>query len=85
MNWMPWLPICRAWVLPGVVVEMDINVLRGIILIVLFISFLGLWAWAWSRKRKPVFHEASMLPLEEDYGQIPNDEDPADGEASESC
>lgn len=51
---------------------MDINIIRGIILIILIISFLGLWAWAWSRKRKPAFHEASMLPLEEDFGVVPN-------------
>jgi cytochrome c oxidase cbb3-type subunit IV len=51
---------------------MDINVVRGIILIVLVVSFVGLWAWAWSRKRKPAFHAASMLPLEEDNGVIPN-------------
>jgi len=69
---------------------MDINVLRGAILLVLIFSFLGLWAWAWSGKRKPAFHEASMLPLEEDYGVVPNDTDlksngPADGKGSESC
>ena len=62
----------------GVDVEMDIDVFRGIILIVLIISFVGLWAWAWSRKRKPAFHEASMLPLEEDNGQILNNEGPTD-------
>ena len=60
----------------GVDAEMDINIFRGIILIVLLISFVGLWAWAWSRKRKPAFHEASMLPLEEDYGIVPNDGHP---------
>ncbi len=64
---------------------MDINVVRGIILIVLVVSFVGLWAWAWSRKRKPAFHAASMLPLEEDNGVIPNSGDPTGGEGSESC
>lgn len=64
---------------------MDINVVRGIILIVLVVSFVGLWAWAWSRKRKPAFHAASMLPLEEDNGVIPNRGDPTGGEGSESC
>jgi cytochrome c oxidase cbb3-type subunit 4 len=52
---------------------MDINVFRGIVLIILIISFLGLWAWAWNRKRKPAFDEASMLPLEEDFGVVPDD------------
>ena len=63
----------------GVDVEMDINVIRGAVLLVLIFSFLGLWAWAWSRKRKSAFHEASMLPLEEDFGQIPNNDGPTDG------
>ena len=55
----------------GVGAEMDINILRGAILIVLIFSFLGLLVWAWSGKRKPAFDEASRLPLEEDKGQIP--------------
>ena len=63
----------------GVDVEMDINVLLGIILIVLMFSFAGLWVWAWSGKRKSAFHDASLLPLEEDSNVIPNDEDPIDG------
>ena len=53
---------------------MDINVFRGAILLFLLFSFIGLWAWAWSKKRKTAFHEASMLPLEEDNGVIPTDE-----------
>lgn len=64
---------------------MDINVLRGVILLVLMFSFIGLWVWAWSRKRKAVFEEASMLPLEEDNGQIPKNEGPANGKGSEPC
>jgi cytochrome c oxidase cbb3-type subunit 4 len=54
----------------------DINLARGVALILLIIAFLGVWAWAWSRKRKPEFHAASMLPLEEDEGTVP----PAGGE-----
>lgn len=62
----------------GVDVDMDINLLRGAILLILMISFAGLWVWAWSRKRKPAFHEASMLPLEEDFGKIPDSNDQND-------
>lgn len=54
---------------------MDINIIRGAILVVLIFAFLGLWAWAWSAKRKPAFNAASRLPLEEDKGEIPNDVD----------
>lgn len=44
----------------------DIDTLRGLVLVALLIGFLGIWAWAWSSKRKPAFRDASMLPLEED-------------------
>ena len=63
---------------------MDINILRGAILLVLMFAFIGLWAWAWSRKRKPAFHEASMLPLEEDNGAIPNGDGPNNEGSSSS-
>ena len=62
----------------GVDVEMDINIVRGAILLVLMFAFIGLWVWAWSGKRKAAFQDASMLPLEEDNGVIPNDVDPTD-------
>lgn len=51
--------------------ELNMNLVRGILMVALIIAFLGMWAWAWSSKRKRVFHDASMLPLEEDNGQIP--------------
>jgi len=57
---------------------MDINVVRGAILLILMFAFIGLWVWAWSGKRKAAFRDASMLPLEEDKGVIPNDVDPTD-------
>jgi cytochrome c oxidase cbb3-type subunit 4 len=49
----------------------DINLARGVVLILLIIAFIGIWAWAWSKKRKPEFRAASMLPLEEDEGAVP--------------
>ena len=52
---------------------LDINLARGAVLVLLIIAFLGIWAWAWSNQRKPEFHAASMLPLEEDRGQVPQD------------
>jgi len=57
---------------------MDINILRGAILLVLIFAFLGLWKWAWSSKRKSAFSAASRLPLEEDHGEIPNAADPTE-------
>ena len=64
---------------------MDINIFRAAILLLLMFSFIGLWIWAWSDKRKQAFHEASMLPLEDDNGEISNNEGPAKREGSESC
>jgi len=57
----------------------DINLVRGAILILLIIAFLGIWAWAWGRNRKAAFHEASMLPLEEDIGQAPKNDSKIEG------
>jgi cytochrome c oxidase cbb3-type subunit 4 len=51
--------------------SININLIRGAVLVLLILAFLGLWAWAWSRNRKETFREASMLPLEEDFGQVP--------------
>ncbi len=80
MRWMLLLLICKVLGMQGVDTDMDINVFRGIILIVMIISFVGLWVWAWNRKRKPAFHEASMLPMEDDKGFIPDSDDLDDGE-----
>jgi cytochrome c oxidase cbb3-type subunit 4 len=52
----------------------DINLARGAVLILLILAFLGIWAWAWSKHRKPEFHAASMLPLEEDDGNVPSNQ-----------
>lgn len=50
---------------------MDLNTARTALLLLLFVSFIGVWIWAWSKKRKTAFDEASRLPLEEDDGRIP--------------
>jgi cbb3-type cytochrome oxidase subunit 3 len=62
---------------------MNIDLVRVLLLLLLIVSFLGLWAWAWSSKRKAVFHEASMLPLEEDQGQVPQSGIESDSERIE--
>ena len=51
--------------------DINMDVVRVAIMVFLIVAFLGMWAWAWSSKRKEVFHEASMLPLEDDNGQVP--------------
>ena len=54
--------------------SIDSNLIRGAVLILMILAFLGIWAWAWSRNRKEAFYEASMLPLEEDDGQAPQND-----------
>lgn len=53
---------------------LDSNLIRGIVLILMILAFLGIWGWAWSRNRKQAFRDASMLPLEEDDGQVPQND-----------
>ncbi len=52
--------------------SLDSNLIRGVVLILMILAFLGIWGWAWSRNRKETFREASMLPLEDDNGQVPD-------------
>ena len=54
---------------------MDLNDLRGILTAVLLFAFVGVWIWAFSRRRKPEFDAAAGLPLEEDRGIAPGDEE----------
>jgi cytochrome c oxidase cbb3-type subunit 4 len=54
--------------------SIDPNLIRGAVLILMILAFLGIWAWAWSRNRKKAFDELSMLPLEEDDGQVPQND-----------
>jgi len=45
--------------------SMDLNDIRAWYTVVMFVTFVGIWAWAWSGKRKARFDEAARLPLEE--------------------
>ncbi len=42
---------------------MDINTLRGIVTILVMITFIGLVIWAWSKRNKADFDEAAQLPF----------------------
>jgi len=52
----------------------DINLVRGLVLILLILGFLGIVVWAWSRNRKEEFEKMSMLPLEEDQATVPEND-----------
>jgi cytochrome c oxidase cbb3-type subunit 4 len=45
---------------------MDINDLRGLSTIFVFVSFIGLVIWAYSDRQRLEFDEASRLPFEDD-------------------
>ncbi len=42
---------------------MDINDLRGLSTLFLFVAFVGVCVWAYSSKRKKTFDEAANLPF----------------------
>ena len=44
---------------------MDINDLRGIYTLLMFVVFIGVVFWAWSGRRQKDFHDAAHLPLNE--------------------
>jgi cytochrome c oxidase cbb3-type subunit 4 len=46
--------------------NIDLNLIRGILTAVLLFSFIGLWIWAWSRKQVTAFQEAANLPFADD-------------------
>lgn len=45
----------------------DINLVRSLGTLFAFLAFIGLCFWAYSPKRKQAFHEAEMLPFEDDH------------------
>jgi cytochrome c oxidase cbb3-type subunit 4 len=45
---------------------MDINVLRGVVTLASFVTFIGIVWWAWSQRRSADFTEAANLPFEQD-------------------
>jgi len=42
----------------------DINILRSIVTVSLFVLFIALIFWAWSKNRKQEFEEAANIPFE---------------------
>ena len=45
---------------------MDIELLRSVMTVVLFVAFVGIVLWAWSRGAARGFEEAALLPFDED-------------------
>ena len=47
---------------------MDLNDLRSLATVLMFLLFVGIVVWAWSRKRVGDFASAQQLPFEGDAG-----------------
>jgi cytochrome c oxidase cbb3-type subunit 4 len=48
---------------------MDINLIRSLITVVLFVVFIGIVVWAWSKGRREDFEAAARLPLDDDLAE----------------
>ncbi len=46
--------------------HLDFELLSGVVTLVWFVAFIGLWAWAWSRRRRAEYDAAARIPLEQD-------------------
>jgi cytochrome c oxidase cbb3-type subunit IV len=44
---------------------MEMELVRSIVTVAAFVTFLGIWAWAWSARRSARFAEAANLPFDE--------------------
>lgn len=44
---------------------MDINLLRAIFTVIMFVLFIGIFLWAWSNRQAKRFHTAANLPFNE--------------------
>jgi cytochrome c oxidase cbb3-type subunit IV len=45
---------------------MDINLLRELVTVASFATFIGIVGWAWSRRNRAGFEEAGRIPFEQD-------------------
>lgn len=50
---------------------MDINDLRSLFTVLVFVTFIGIVWWAYSARRKQSFDEAAQLVLEDDDVGVP--------------
>lgn len=43
---------------------MDINSIRIICTLIVFVAFIGIWVWAWLDKNRGRFEQAALIPFE---------------------
>ena len=44
--------------------------IAGVFIVLMLVTFIGIWIWAWRKKHKRVFDEMAQLPLELDEKPI---------------
>jgi cytochrome c oxidase cbb3-type subunit 4 len=47
-----------------------IGVVRGVITLLLMLSFIGFTIWAYGKRRKPTFDAMAQLPLEDESNSV---------------
>jgi cytochrome c oxidase cbb3-type subunit 4 len=40
--------------------------LAGVMIVLMMLSFVGIWIWAWRKYHKPVFDRMAQLPMQDD-------------------
>ncbi len=40
--------------------------LAGVMIVLMMVSFIGIWIWAWRKYHKPVFDRMASLPMQDD-------------------
>jgi cbb3-type cytochrome oxidase subunit 3 len=53
---------------------MNIDTVRALLTLTLFVAFVLLWVWAWKKGRHADFHDAAQLALENDEHTIQRSE-----------
>jgi cytochrome c oxidase cbb3-type subunit IV len=51
---------------------MDMVMIRSVMTLVAFLTFIGIIAWAWSGQRRADFDEAALLPFDNEDGELAN-------------
>ncbi len=46
--------------------DLDLNLLRSLATLVMFVLFIGIVVWAWSQRRRGDFADAAQLPFIDD-------------------
>ncbi len=39
--------------------------LIGVMIVIMIVSFLGMWIWVWQKRHKPTFDQLSSIPMQD--------------------